>query len=276
MDGSHQPPIPAGLYVGEPPGQPGAPPPGAEFRQVAFSYDVNQPRVLDGCSFSVPAGATTLVVGRSGAGKTALARLILGYWRNYQGQILVDGTDVKEWDGYALRKLMSYVAQQDHIVDETVKDNLAWAFPGPNEEEMLMAVHDVGLFSRHPGQNILQAQAKEFSGGEQQRLSVARMILDKSPIVLLDEPMAGVDAFTFHDLMPRIVDLFRDKSRTVLMVSHRLAFAAHADHIVVLGDGGVVTEQGPFDRLMADKGQFAKLYEAARQELIPDLYPKSS
>jgi ABC-type multidrug transport system fused ATPase/permease subunit len=241
-----------------------------DFRDVDFRYSPARPWVLRNCSLTIPANSTTLVVGKSGSGKTTIARLILGFWTPSTGHITVGGKDVLSYPKEELRLQMSYLSQNDHIVEDTVRENLSWVFgngPAPDSQlvEALLRVEIVETVEE--GTRLLNVQAKDLSIGQQQRLSIARLLLDDSPIQILDEPLTGVDVFTIRDLHPTLSSLFAKRDRTIVMFSHRIPFAAYADHVIVLGSEAVVEQGSPSDLLKKQGGTFAELYHAALAEL---------
>lgn len=258
-----------------------------KFRDVYFKYpspadqsapsanDTDEKWVLRGCSFRVPARKTTLVLGRSGCGKTTIARILLGFWRPLEGQVTIGEHDLSTYSSDELRAMMAYVSQGDHVIDDTVRENLRWGYTRDGrpiaDERMLTVLQDLGI-TRTPQEReeILKKLARDLSGGQQQRLSFARMMLDESDIVILDEPFAGVDIFTLRDLRPHLERVFDGAGRTVLMFSHRLAFAAYADHVIVFGDDGRIIEEGSPAELLKQESTFAQLYTAARAELSFD------
>jgi ABC-type multidrug transport system fused ATPase/permease subunit len=249
--------------------------PSIKFTNVSFNYrtEANQdaPQVLNNCSFEVPANAMTLIVGPSGIGKSTISRIILGFWPVYQGEVCIDGRELTSWQKDALRELMSYVAQTSNIIDDTIRENLSWGYSinkqPITDERMLYALAEVGI--KYPReQATLEKNAKSLSGGEQQRLAIARLMLDESPIVILDEPLTGVDVFTLQELLPILVDkVLKLPNRTVLIFSHYLALAAYASHVIVLGDHGSVVEEGDPKQLIQADGIFAKRYQTAIDEL---------
>jgi len=254
------------------------------FRDVFFKYpgesegpaqatDDKKEWVLNGISFHIPARKTTLVLGRSGCGKTTIARVLLGFWRPTKGEVTVAGRALAEYSGDDLRELMAYVSQGDHIIDDTVRENLAWGYTrdgkGISDEKMLETLKGLKVVrTEKERKEILGRLARDLSGGQQQRLSFARMVLDESEIVILDEPFAGVDTFTIREVQAQLTQIFDNSQRTVLMFSHRLAFARFAHHIVIFGENGTIVEEGSPAELLADKeGEFTKLYTQARQDL---------
>jgi ABC-type multidrug transport system fused ATPase/permease subunit len=215
---------------------------------------------LQRASFVLPAGKTTLIVGRSGSGKTTIARLLLGFLKPTAGRVEVLGRDVATWDHEALLETMSYLAQGDYVVEDTVRANLF--AHDKDDTELVHVLTRVGLG------DVLDKVATKLSIGQQQRVALARLLLDDAAIVLMDEPLSGVDAFTFLELAPDLKRFLEQMDRTFVIISHRLAFVSHADYIVVIDDGSVL-EHDWRDALLADRGsKFAQLHEAARRELV--------
>ena len=241
------------------------------FSRVTFAYPQRDLPVLNDISFRIPAGKTTLLVGPSGSGKSTIARLLLGFWelRDGGGEIAIGGHSIHAFTPVELRAHMSYVAQGDHTVDETVRENLQWgqSATAPSDARMHEILSEVSMGEVRGYPNALLAPARALSGGQQQRLSVARMMLDESEIVIMDEPLSGVDLFTQRELLPRLAELFRNRQHTVLLISHRLAFAAFADHVIVMTEQGSVQEEGDPRTLLAQQGEFASLYRASVEEL---------
>ena len=242
--------------------------PAVVFDRVRFSYP-DKPGVLNECTFHVPTGATTLLVGRSGCGKTTIARMLLGFGQPEAGRVTVWGRDLQDWNPDELRLTMSYLAQARHVVDDTVRENLF--APDVDDADMLSVIEAVGLHALDS--RVLDRRAADLSGGEQQRLALARILVDKSSMIIMDEPLAGVDAFTFAEVRGPLRDFLRSHHKTVLIVSHRLAFSAHADHVVVLGSNGTVVEEGSPAQLVTRGGEFSRLRTAALSELTASAEP---
>jgi ABC-type multidrug transport system fused ATPase/permease subunit len=239
-----------------------------EFDQVAFRYEPTGQRILSGCTFRVPANKTTLVVGRSGSGKTTIARILLGFARIEKGKIWIDGQSIASLSPVELRLKMSYVSQGDHIVDDTVLANL-FTKGGIPTPAILATLRSVGVCGHDSDESFLNQPAKNLSIGQQQRLALARMMLDDSKITIMDEPLSGVDVFTFRELLPELTRFLKDPHRTVLMFSHRLSFAAYADHVVILGDRGSIDEEGSVEELKSGGSIFPSLFATALAELQP-------
>jgi len=221
--------------------------------------------VLRNCSFRIPRNRTTLIVGRSGAGKSTILRLIAGFLQPRSGVVYVDQLPTVHWPTNALHGLMSYCLQEGNVVDETVRENLEWCCPTALPDETLNKVLDR---VRLVPDVQLGDRARILSYGMQQRLVLARLLLDNSPLLLLDEPFTGLDVFTLRDLRDEFRGVFRSGSRTILMVSHKLNFAAYADHVIVLKKDMSVEEGSPADLIKDSGSTFSALYSTAREELI--------
>lgn len=233
-------------------------------RFVDVQYRLPEGRqILSGASFDIPAGGVTLLVGRSGAGKTTIARLMLGFLTPTGGRIEVLGRDQGSWNHAAMLEHMSYLAQTGHVVSGTVGENL-FAADEVDENGAADVLCVVGLAAgRSDGSSLLERDAGELSEGQKQRLALARILVDRSPLVVLDEPLAGVDVFTFAVARDALTRWLTDSNRSVVLVSHRLAFESLATHVVVLGDDGRVSEQGTPAELRSQGGVFAELVAAA-------------
>ncbi len=243
----------------------------AELRNVSYFYHADEPPALENCTFTVPEGGVTLIVGRSGAGKTTISRILLGFLNPTRGQALVFGRDTREYDHEDLLGRMSYLSQVGHVIHGTVKENL-FAAADRDISALGEALQKSGLVRNDAGvAEMLGRDAHDLSEGQKQRLALARILVDDSPLVILDEPLAGVDAFTFSEVRPHLQEWLRSQERTVVLVTHRLAFASAATHVVVLGDNGHVLEQGkPVALAKSPDGIFASLLKTARAELEPE------
>jgi ABC-type multidrug transport system fused ATPase/permease subunit len=245
----------------------------AELRDVSYTYTSDEPDPLpslEHCTLHVPRGGVTLIVGRSGAGKTTISRLLLGFLTPTRGQAVVLGKDTRDLDHEDLLASMSYLAQVGHVIHGTVEANL-FASPERDRDALRIALQNAGLArNADEADEMLRKDAHDLSEGQKQRLALARILVDDSPLVILDEPLAGVDAFTFSEVRPHLHAWLRSPDRTVVLVTHRLAFASAATHVVVLGDRGHVLEEGdPRDLAGRPDGLFALLLETARAELRP-------
>jgi len=235
------------------------------FDEVTYTPPGAEKPVLRDFSLTIPPRVTTLVLGPSGCGKTTLGRLCLGFLTPDSGALKIGDGPLVGWSLDYLHDAMSYAPQVDQILDGTIAENLKLATEGDktSDADLERVLDMVKLKPGRPGRLAMNAQA--LSGGETQRLSAARLLLDRAEILVLDEPMAGVDVFTMSDIAPAIEQHWRSTGQTVLLISHKLIFASLASHIVVLGADGVV-EQGSPAELLARNGVYARLQaEAVRQ-----------
>lgn len=220
---------------------------GIEFSNVDFKYQPEGKMILKDCTFQIPKGKVSLIIGPSGCGKSTIAKLILGYWEKQAGEIFVDNKNIESYtDKKELRKLLSYISQGDHIVEETVYENLNWPVDGIDipRENMLIALKQVGLYPIKGMENILELPAKDLSGGQQQRLSLARILLDDSDILILDEPLTGVDVKTINEVLPYLGAKIVADNNTVIIISHKVLFAKYADHVVLFNETCDIEEAG--------------------------------
>jgi ATP-binding cassette subfamily B protein len=213
-----------------------------EFRDVSFEYDKTG-RGLQHISFQVPAGARVGIVGGTGAGKTTLLNLLMRFYDPCQGQVLLDGRDLREYRISDLRRQFSVVLQEPVLFAASIAENIAYGKPDASDEEIIAAAHAAashGFISKLPeGYETRPGERGSLlSGGERQRLSLARAFLRNSPILILDEPTSSVDMQTESSIMSAINDLMR--GRTTFMIAHRLHTLKNCDMILVLEHGKLV------------------------------------
>ncbi|WP_181884769.1 ABC transporter ATP-binding protein [Arthrobacter sp. RT-1] len=233
--------------------------------EVTYRYpDQESGPVLSRCSFEVPRGGTTLLIGRSGAGKTTLARIALGFLVPDQGIVEIFGAESHGLDRAVLGR-MSYLAQTRHFVEGTVQDNL-FAADAVSVAEQAAIIQQVGLAQTQDGAIALLAEeARGLSEGQKQRLALARILVDRSELAILDEPLSGVDALTLSEIEGPMQAWLANPARTVLVISHRLEFALFAGHVVIL-DGGSVIEEGDPQLLRSDpRSMFRRMWDADRR-----------
>ncbi|MDE7239031.1 MAG: ABC transporter ATP-binding protein/permease [Lachnospiraceae bacterium] len=238
------------------------------LEHVTFGYEPNKP-ILKDVSFHVKAGEVLGIVGRSGAGKSTLVNLISRLYDTQEGQVLVDGINVKQYGFKELRKNVSMVSQETYIFMGTVAENIAYARPEATREEIIRAAiqasaHDFICKMPQGYDTILGSSNRSLSGGEKQRISIARAILADPTILILDEATSAVDTETELAIQKSLERL--EKGRTVLSIAHRLSTLRNATHLIVLDDGKV-TESGTHEELMAMKGTFYKLSELQTKAL---------
>nr|WP_256434451.1 peptidase domain-containing ABC transporter [Myxococcus sp. CA056] len=231
---------------------------------VTFRYgSPNEPPVLDGVSFTLPAGKMTAIVGRSGAGKTTLTQVLYGLYRPEQGRVLYDGQPLEAFDPVALRRSVAFVFQKTDIFDGTLADNIALGDDAPDPERLLHAARTACLDELLALPNGLKTRIGEagvrLSGGEEQRLQLARAIYRDPRVLFLDEATSHLDAA----LERAITEALQREAagRTLVVVAHRLSTVRRADKIVVL-DKGRVVEEGTHDELVAlPQGRYRALVE---------------
>lgn len=235
--------------------------PAIEFKDVSFSYEEGVP-VLNGISFKVPRGKTVAVVGASGGGKSTLLRLLCGFYRQQQGSILIEGVKLEDWNLEALRSRLSYVSQHSYLFPVSVGENIAMGKPEACEDEIRMAAEAAyasGFISELPEKydTLAGERGSRLSGGQVQRISIARAVLKDAPILLLDEATSALDVQS-EAAVQKALDRLA-KGRTTLVVAHRLSTIKNADHIVVI-EHGVVAESGTHEELMERGRVYPKLY----------------
>lgn len=242
---------------------------GIAFRDVGFRYDDDGPEVLHGVSFEAPAGKVTALVGHSGAGKTTLVRLVPRLWEAASGSVELGGVDVKSLPLDALLSRVSMVFQDVFLFHGTVRDNLRLARPDATDEQIDAACRAARAYDFIQAlpkkyETLLGERGARLSGGEKQRLSIARALLKDAPVLLLDEATAFADPENEARIQEAISELC--VGRTVLVVAHRLSTIAGADHIVVL-DGGRVDDQGTHDELLGRSALYQRAWESHTEAL---------
>ncbi len=231
-----------------------------EFRDVHFSYD-GKDEILSGVSFIAKQGEVTALVGPSGGGKTTASRLAARFWDIQSGQITVGGMDIGKTDPESLLSLYSIVFQDVVLFDNTIMENIRIGRRGASDEEVIeagkMAQCLPFVEKLENGWNTMIGEnGCELSGGERQRISIARAFLKDSPIILLDEATASLDAENETEIQKALSGLIRNK--TVLVIAHRMRTVENADKIIVLS-GGQVAEEGTPSELMESGGLFSRM-----------------
>ena len=230
------------------------------FRDVSFSYDQKRP-VLQNVDAQIPSGAFAAVVGKSGCGKSTMASLLSGLVKGYTGSITVGGVPVREISAENLMQSITVVTHNSYIFSGTVRENLQMAAPDASEERMVSALKQVRLWpfleEQQGLETVLREQGANFSGGQRQRLALARAILHDTPIYIFDEATSNIDAESENDIM-QVIRSMRGK-KTVLLISHRLENVVCADEIYVLSSGKIV-QRGTHSVLMQEQGPYAEMY----------------
>ncbi len=233
------------------------------FHHVTFTYPGTKRPALDDVTFSVRPGQVTALVGPSGGGKTTAASLIPRFWDVDSGSVSVGGVDVREMDTEDLMKQVAFVFQDTRLFKESLLENIRAARPQASREEVLSAAHaaqcdDILEKLPHGLDTVVGTKGVYLSGGEQQRIALARAILKDAPIVVLDEATAFADPENEHQIQKAFETL--TKNKTVLMIAHRLSTVQDADNILVLSDGKIA-EQGSHESLIVKKGVYAAMWE---------------
>lgn len=239
------------------------------FRDVTFSYPDAAQKAVDNVSFSIPQGHTVALVGASGSGKTTIARLVPRFWEANEGAVLIGGVNVKEITQQELMKHISFVFQNTRLFKTTLLENIKYGNPDASMEEVERAVDMAQcreIIDKQPlGLNTkIGTEGTYLSGGEQQRIVLARAILKNAPIVVLDEATAFADPENEHLIHQALGEL--TKGKTVLMIAHRLTSIVDADRILVI-DKGQIAEEGSHSELLRKQGMYLHMWNEYQQSV---------
>ena len=234
-------------------------------RDLRFAYETERP-ILKGIDVTLQKGSFVAVVGESGCGKSTLANILTGKNQGYSGSVTIGGVELSDINEDSLLKHITYIGHAGYLFKGTVRDNLLMAKSEASEQELWAVLGQVRLADFLCGENgldtVLAEKGSNFSGGQCQRLALARALLHNSPVYIFDEATSNIDVESENDIMAQIHQLA--KTKTVLLISHRLANVTAADNIYVL-DKGAVAEQGSHEELLAKNGAYAKLWNAQQQ-----------
>ncbi len=236
------------------------------FDNVEFAYDPARP-ILRGVSFEVPAGHTIAIVGPSGAGKSTISRLLFRFYEPAAGRILIDGQDIKSVTQTSLRAAIGMVPQDTVLFNDSIVYNIRYGRDGASESEVEAAADNAqieGLIRALPQgyKALVGERGLKLSGGEKQRVAIARTMLKAPPILVLDEATSALDSFTEREIQSALERASR--GRTTIVIAHRLSTVVEADEILVL-DKGVIAERGAHDELLARGGIYAALWNRQRE-----------
>ena len=236
------------------------------FDDVHFAYDSNRP-ILKGISFEVPAGKTVAIVGPSGAGKSTISRLLFRFYDIQSGSVTIDGQDVRDVTQESLRKVIGMVPQDTVLFNDTIAYNIRYGRTDATEEEVEKAAEmaQISHFIQHlPDgyKSMVGERGLKLSGGEKQRVAIARTILKAPPILIHDEATSALDTATEQEIQSALDIVSR--GRTTLVIAHRLSTVIGADEIIVLKDG-LIAERGTHRQLLKHKGLYASMWDRQRE-----------
>ena len=232
---------------------------------ISFAYEKR--KIIDGVSLEIPERTTTAIVGPSGGGKTTLTSLLSRFWDVDSGKVTLDGRDIREYSMDALMKNYSFVFQRVYLFADTIANNIRFGQPDAPMERVIEAAkkaccHDFIMQLPDGYDTLIGEGGASLSGGEKQRISIARAIMKDAPVIVLDEATANVDPENEAELMQAIDALTKEK--TIIMIAHRLKTVRNADQILVI-DSGKITQQGTHDTLMQENGTYRSFVESRRE-----------
>ncbi|MEN6340878.1 MAG: ABC transporter ATP-binding protein [Clostridiaceae bacterium] len=239
------------------------------YRHVTFTYEQKEP-ILKDISFSIPSGSMVAIVGPSGAGKSTIVNLLLRLYDVNAGEITVAGTDVRDFDLTYLRKNIGVVTQDAYLFNGTIRENLLYAKPDATQQELeaackLANIHDF-IASQEAGYDTMVGnRGLKLSGGEKQRISIARVALKNPKILVLDEATSSLDSISENAIQNALEIVMRGK--TSVVIAHRLTTVLAADWILVVRDG-IICEQGTHDQLLEQNGVYRELYETQFKRIL--------
>ncbi len=233
------------------------------FRDVSFGYPGSESKAISGITFDVPEGKTVALVGASGSGKTTIARMVPRFWDVDAGKVLIGGVNVRDMNPEKLMRNISFVFQNTHLFKTTLLENIKLGNPSASIEQIEQALdmaqcRDIINGLRDGLNTKIGVEGTYLSGGEQQRIVLARAFLKNAPVVILDEATAFADPENEHMIQKALRKLM--KGKTVLMIAHRLTSVVDADEILVI-DGGIIVERGTHEELINKKGVYSRMWE---------------
>ncbi|MCL2816000.1 MAG: ABC transporter ATP-binding protein/permease, partial [Oscillospiraceae bacterium] len=241
---------------------------GVEFKAIEFSYEKNR-KIIDGISFAIEPGKALGIVGHTGAGKSTLANLLARLYDVGKGEIAIDGVNIKNLSFDDLHSMISMVSQETYLFMGSVADNIKYAKQDATPEEIITAAkiasaHDFIMELPDGYQTRIGYGQKEFSGGEKQRISIARAVLKNPKILIMDEATAAMDTETERQIQRSLSYL--TKNRTTIIIAHRLSTLRDVDKLIVI-ENGKMTESGTHSELISKKGAYFNLYKMQAQAL---------
>lgn len=237
-----------------------------QFKNVGFSYNQNNDEyVLSNFTLNIPSGKKVALVGETGVGKTTVSKLIPRFYDVEEGEVLVDGINVKDYDLYNLREAIGHVQQDVFIFYGTIKENILYGRPNATFKEVVEAakkarIHDFIMSLENQYDTLTGERGIRLSGGQQQRIAIARLFLKNPKILILDEATSSLDNITENLIQQSFDELSKDK--TTIVIAHRLSTIKNSDEIIVIGKNGIL-ERGTHQELINNKGYYAKLYSSS-------------
>jgi ATP-binding cassette subfamily B protein len=237
-----------------------------KFENVSFAYDPERP-ILKNVSFDVPAGKMVAIVGPSGAGKSTISRILFRFYELSGGRVSIDGQNIEDVTQASLRAAIGMVPQDTVLFNDTIEYNIRYGKPDASPAEVreaarLAQIDDFIMTLPLGYHSLVGERGLKLSGGEKQRVAIARTILKAPPILMLDEATSALDSHTEREIQDALERVARE--RTSLVIAHRLSTVVHADNIIVL-DQGVIVEQGTHPELLARGGLYAGLWARQRE-----------